>query len=84
METCHDLEIDDDYVWGDSDDSLADLLEDLSHEPVWKIGLEILQDDPKRWFIDTQIDDRDLALINASRLPWVDLGPESALEIVCV
>lgn len=50
--------------------------------PKWVTGLKLLRDDPSKWFRDTQIDDRDLALINASPVPWVEAGQQSFLKHV--
>lgn len=53
-------------------------------EPKWVKGHNLLRDDPDKWFRGTQIDERDLALINASPLPWVDIGKQSTLKhVVC-
>lgn len=53
-------------------------------EPKWVTGHKLLRDDPSQWFRGTQIDERDLALINASPLPWVDVGKQSYLKhVVC-
>ena len=50
--------------------------------PKWVRGHKLLRDDPRKWFRGTQIDERDLALINASPLPWVDIGKQSFLKHV--
>ncbi|KAH8788197.1 hypothetical protein F5883DRAFT_610642 [Diaporthe sp. PMI_573] len=50
--------------------------------PKWVTGIKLLRDDPSKWFRDTQIDDRDLALINASPVPWVEAGQQSFLKHV--
>lgn len=51
-------------------------------ETKWFKGHRLLRDDPGKWFRGTQIDERDLALINASPLPWVDIGKQSYLKHV--
>lgn len=51
-------------------------------EPKWVTGHNLLRDDPSKWFRGNPIDDRDLALINASALPWIDIGKQSFLKHV--
>lgn len=59
-------------------------LNGIHAEPKWVKGHRLLRNDPGKWFRGTQIDERDLALINASPLPWVDIGKQSTLKhVVC-
>ncbi|KAG6362697.1 hypothetical protein INS49_007790 [Diaporthe citri] len=50
--------------------------------PKWVTGHKLLRDDPSQWFRGTQVDDRDLALINADPVPWIDIGQQSYLKHV--
>jgi hypothetical protein len=50
--------------------------------PKWVVGHQMLRSNPEKWFRDTQIDDRDLALINADPSPWIDIGQDSYLKHV--
>lgn len=50
--------------------------------PKWVRGHKLLRDDPSQWFRGTQIDDRDLALINADPVPWINIGQQSFLKHV--
>lgn len=50
--------------------------------PKWIKGHKLLRDYPNKWFRGTQIDDRDRALINASRMPWLNVGQQSFLKHV--
>ncbi|KAL2284871.1 hypothetical protein FJTKL_08689 [Diaporthe vaccinii] len=50
--------------------------------PKWVRGHKLLRDDPSQWFRGTQIDDRDLALINAGPVPWINIGQQSYLKHV--
>lgn len=48
----------------------------------WAIGHALLRNDPSKWFRGTPIDDRDRALINASPVPWLNIGIQSFLKHV--
>lgn len=50
--------------------------------PKWVRGHKLLRDDPSQWFRGTQIDDRDIALINADPVPWINIGQQSYLKHV--
>ncbi|KKY37673.1 putative aaa family atpase [Diaporthe ampelina] len=50
--------------------------------PKWVIGHQLLRNDPSKWFRGIPIDDRDLALINASPVSWIDFGRQSYLKHV--
>ncbi|POS81349.1 hypothetical protein DHEL01_v200279 [Diaporthe helianthi] len=50
--------------------------------PKWVAGYEMLRAEPKKWFRDTQVDERDLALIKASPVPWIEIGKQSFLKHV--
>ncbi|ROW06322.1 hypothetical protein VPNG_07495 [Cytospora leucostoma] len=46
----------------------------------WHLGHELLREQPELWFRGEPADDRDVALINAVPMPWVDIGPQSYLK----
>lgn len=51
--------------------------------PKWVRGHKLLRDDPSQWFRGgTQIEDRDLALINAGPVYWINIGQQSFLKHV--
>lgn len=65
--------------------TLADFLlqsfEYLHITPKWIQGHQRLREHPTEWFRDGRpIDDRDMALINAEPMPWVDIGEQSFLK----
>lgn len=50
------------------------------HAPKWVRGHKLLRENPSKWFRGNPIDDRDLALINATPVPWINIGQQSYLK----
>lgn len=62
--------------------AMQNILNDHNAAPKWVVGHKLLREDPSKWFRGTQIDDRDLALINASPVSWINIGKQSFLKHV--
>ncbi|KAJ0107204.1 hypothetical protein J7T55_007574 [Diaporthe amygdali] len=56
------------------------LLQALQHQYGTTNVLELLRENPSKWFRGNPIDDRDLALINATPVPWINIGRQSYLK----
>lgn len=64
--------------------AIQNIMNGHSAAPKWVVGHKLLREDPSKWFRGTQIDERDLALINASPVPWINIGQQSFLKhVVC-
>lgn len=62
--------------------AMQNSLNNQLNTPKWVTGHKLLRDNPNKWFRGTHIDARDLALINASRVSWLNVGQQSFLKHV--